>query len=145
VNFNIIYKSHKCYNITFTHEICRLINMDRKTFIFSGLHSQPLQHHMTCCQCDCLSYCLKVEYFIFLILHLVPTSYPLKLPETKTKTKKERERELHNSSNLRNPHYAKFTTSMCSIPPQQCCQLPNAGPLFMPVSICFTIQYKLHK
>jgi hypothetical protein len=36
-----------------------------------------------------------------------------------------------------------FATSMCSIPPRQCCQPPNVGPPFMPASIRSTLQYKL--
>jgi hypothetical protein len=51
--------------------------------------------------------------------------------------------KLHKASNLQNSPYATFTTSMCSIPPRQCCQPPNTGPPFMHVSICSTLQYKL--
>jgi hypothetical protein len=36
-----------------------------------------------------------------------------------------------------------FTASMCSIPPRQCCQSPNAGPPFMPASIRSTVQHEL--
>jgi hypothetical protein len=34
LNFTIIYKSHKCCSMTFTGEICRLMNLDRETVIF---------------------------------------------------------------------------------------------------------------
>jgi hypothetical protein len=38
-----------------------------------------------------------------------------------------------------------FETSMCSIPKQQGCHLPNANPPFMPASICTTLQYMLRQ
>jgi hypothetical protein len=43
----------------------------------SSLH-KTLQHHVTCHQYVCLLYCLKVEHFQGLILHLVAAAfYPL--------------------------------------------------------------------
>jgi hypothetical protein len=47
--------------------------------------------------------------------------------------------KLHNASDLQNPPYAVFTTSICSIPLQQCCKPPYASP---PVTHA-TLQYKL--
>jgi hypothetical protein len=47
-----------------------------------------------------------------------------------------------NASNLQNPPYVTFETSMYSIPLRQCCQYPNAVSPFMPASIRSTLQYK---
>lgn len=70
LNFSIIYKSYKCYSLTFIGEICWLINLERGAVVFQFIISNlfSMMWHTTSTSTYLL---FERRTFGFIILHLV--------------------------------------------------------------------------
>lgn len=74
LSLRTIYKSYKCYSVTFVAEICWLINLEREKLLFSSLLYPPLSAGWEAPSTRQLICCFRVEPFHFITLHLVAYS-----------------------------------------------------------------------